>query len=379
MNGTSELIKPTILVVDDAPENIDVLRGLLQEEYLLRPAINGELALRLVLVEPMPDLILLDVMMPGMDGYEVCRQLKANPLTESIPVIFVTAKAETEDEVQGLSLGAVDYLTKPVVPAIVRARVSAHLALRQTRAELEEKNLVLNDEKELLEDIVSRMRSASPFDGRKVRYIQKSLERTCGDIALSAYRPDGVQHVLVGDFSGHGLPAALGGPLVSYVFYHMTHEGHELKHILVEMNRLLYLHLPTQLYMAASALELSAERNHARIWNYGVPPVLCLDGGAEVKRVHSQGMPLGLSESIETYEVHEQIQVSPAMCLYQYSDGVNEAMSPTREQYGQERLEELIQSIYRERLPLELVWEKLEAHCAGQGLSDDAVLVEVLI
>lgn len=138
MSDTSS-VRPTILVVDDAPENIDVLRGLLQDEYILRPAISGELALRLALVEPKPDLILLDVMMPGMDGHEVCRQLKSNPRTRNIPVIFVTAKAETEDEVQGLSLGAVDYLTKPVVPAIVKARVSTHLALRQARYELEEK------------------------------------------------------------------------------------------------------------------------------------------------------------------------------------------------------------------------------------------------
>ncbi|KAF0204992.1 MAG: response regulator [Gallionellaceae bacterium] len=106
--------------MDDAPENIDVISGLKQEEYILRPAINGELALRLALVEPKPDLILLDVMMPGMDGHEVCRQLKSNPRTRNIPAIFVTVKADTEDEVRGLFLGAVDHLTKPVVPAIVK-------------------------------------------------------------------------------------------------------------------------------------------------------------------------------------------------------------------------------------------------------------------
>ena len=82
----SSALKPTILVVDDTPENIDVLKGVLQEQYILRPAINGELALRMVLVEPLPSLILLDVMMPGMDGYEVCRHLKANPRTCAIPV-----------------------------------------------------------------------------------------------------------------------------------------------------------------------------------------------------------------------------------------------------------------------------------------------------
>lgn len=369
-------VKPTILVVDDAPENIDVLRGLLHEQYLLRPAINGELALRLVQVTPVPDLILLDVMMPGMDGYEVCRRLKADPLTRDIPVIFVTAKTETEDEVQGLSLGAADYLTKPVVPAIVRARVSSQIALRHARQELEQKNLILRDEKDLLEDIVTRMRQASPFDGRGVRHVQKSLERTAGDIVLSAYRPDGAQHVLVGDFSGHGLPAAFGGPLVSYIFYRLTADGHDLQYILDEVNRTLCRQLPTQLYMAASAVELSPQRERALLWNYGLPPTLCLDAVRGMTRVHSSGLPLGLSESTDGYAAHEQLEVQTGMRIYQYSDGITEAMAPGQELYGQARLEALAARIYSEHLPLEAIWEELDVYCCGQGLSDDAVMVE---
>ena len=376
MNATSSVIRPTILVVDDAPENIDVLRGLLQDEYILRPAISGELALRLVLVKPMPDLILLDVMMPEMDGYEVCRQLKANPRTKNIPVIFVTAKAETSDEVQGLTLGAVDYLTKPVIPDIVKARVSTHLALRKARHELEEKNLILNDEKELLEDIVTRMRSASPFDERRIKYVQKSLERTCGDIILSAYRPDGAQHVLVGDFSGHGLPAAFGGPLVSYIFYHMTNEGRDLLYILEEVNRILCRQLPTQLYMAASALELPPERNQVRVWNYGVPPVLCLSDAHDIVKVNSSGLPLGMSELFDDIAPHALLETNHTMRIYQCSDGITEAASPLMEEFGQANLDQLVQHIFREQLPLEVIWEDLNRHCAGQGLSDDAVMVE---
>jgi len=119
----------TILIVDDTPENIDVLRGLLKSDYRIRVAINGEQALKLA-VAARPDLILLDVMMPGLDGYEVCRRLKADPETEGIPVIFVTAMNETHDEVRGFAVGGVDFINKPVVPAIVQARVQTHLKLR---------------------------------------------------------------------------------------------------------------------------------------------------------------------------------------------------------------------------------------------------------
>ncbi|MFZ2302864.1 MAG: SpoIIE family protein phosphatase [Gallionella sp.] len=370
--------KPTILVVDDTPENIDVLRGILGEDYTIKIATSGELTLKIVAAQP-PDLILLDVMMPGMDGYEVCGQLKANPRTRAIPVIFVTAKAETGDEVQGLELGAVDYLTKPVVPAIVKARVQTQLALRQARRELEEKNLILSDEKELLEDIVTRMRSASPFDERKVRHIQSSLERTAGDIVLSAYRPDGAQHVLVGDFSGHGLSAAFGAPLVSYIFYHMCAEGCTMRLILEEVNRILCRQLPTQLYMAAVALELPLGREQAVVWNCGMPSVLCLSYTHEMTRIDSSNLPLGISEALGTFEHRTLTEMKPGMCIYLYSDGITEAASASQELYGQSRLEALVSRIYREQLPLETVWRELEVFCGGQGLSDDAVMVETTL
>lgn len=371
--------RPTVLVVDDTPANLSLLSNLLKEHYRVKVANNGHKALELV-AAALPDLVLLDIMMPDMDGYEVCRQLKANSRTRDIPVIFITAKTEVEDEMLGLALGAVDYLTKPVVPAIVMARVSTHLALRQLSRELEQKNQILNNEKEQLEDIVTRMRSSSPFDGRKLRHIQKSLERTCGDIVLSAYRPDGAQHVLVGDFSGHGLPAAFGGPLVSYIFYHLTGAGHDLQYILAELNRTLYRQLPSNLYMAASALELSPQRNQVRIWNYAVPTVLCLNDASGMTRVESGGLPLGLSESTDHFEPHARLNVQSATRIYQYSDGISEAKSPDEGRYGEEvRLEKLVTRIFCEQLPLEVVWDELDSYCGGAGLSDDAVMVETAI
>jgi len=120
----------TILVVDDTPENIDVLRGILKSTYKVKVAINGMQALKLSTTDTPPDLILLDVMMPGMDGYEVCRRLKADQRSEGIPVIFVTAKNETRDEVLGFEVGGVDYISKPVTPAVVLARVATQLKLR---------------------------------------------------------------------------------------------------------------------------------------------------------------------------------------------------------------------------------------------------------
>ncbi|MHA7855161.1 response regulator [Marinobacter shengliensis] len=118
----------TLLVVDDEPANLQVLRNILSDDYRLLFARDGERALELATAER-PDLILLDVMMPGMTGHQVCQALKANPKTRNVPVIFVTALAEADDEAKGFELGAVDYITKPVSAPIVRARVKNHLSL----------------------------------------------------------------------------------------------------------------------------------------------------------------------------------------------------------------------------------------------------------
>ena len=134
-------IKPVILAVDDEPANLQLLRQILQNDYTLLFAKHGERALALAR-EERPALILLDVMMPGMNGHTVCRRLKAEPLTAAIPVIFVTAQGELHDELSGFEAGAVDYITKPLSPAIVRARVRNHLSLvrieelKQTRLQI---------------------------------------------------------------------------------------------------------------------------------------------------------------------------------------------------------------------------------------------------
>ncbi|MFC4158017.1 response regulator [Chitinimonas lacunae] len=135
--------KPTILIVDDTPDNISLLSSLLKDRYRTKIATNGSKALQIATTSPHPDLILLDVMMPEMDGYETCRRLKAHPATADIPVIFLTAKTEIEDEEEGLHVGAVDYLSKPISPAIVRARVETQLSLKNARQFLKDQNRYL--------------------------------------------------------------------------------------------------------------------------------------------------------------------------------------------------------------------------------------------
>jgi len=136
--------KQTILAVDDTLVNIDVVKGVLAQDYLVQAALNGKMALKII-EKKKPDLILLDVMMPEMDGYELCQILKSKEETKEIPIIFLTAKVQADDETKGLSLGAVDYITKPISPPILKERVKNHLILQASKALLARQNEVLEE------------------------------------------------------------------------------------------------------------------------------------------------------------------------------------------------------------------------------------------
>jgi putative two-component system response regulator len=145
-----------ILVVDDTRVNQQLMSAILRSQYDVQIANNGHEALTLSLANPPPDLILLDIMMPGMDGYEVCTRLKADPVTADIPVIFLTAMVSSDDEEKGFMLGAVDYITKPIKQAIVLARVKTHLAIKASSDFLKEKAVFLSDKADFLEQEVAR-------------------------------------------------------------------------------------------------------------------------------------------------------------------------------------------------------------------------------
>ncbi|MBF0588232.1 MAG: two-component system response regulator [Magnetococcales bacterium] len=180
-------MKPIILAVDDTPANIDVVKGVLSHNYVVQAAVNGKMALKII-ERKRPDLILLDIMMPEMDGYEVCQTIKGNPDTAEIPVIFLTAKAEVADETKGLAVGAVDYITKPISPPILIERVKTHLALKIARdqlknqnEELEERVLIRTQQMEELQDVAmvamgSLAEARDPETGNHIRRTQHYIK-----------------------------------------------------------------------------------------------------------------------------------------------------------------------------------------------------------
>ena len=189
--------KPTILVVDDTPDNLTLVSNLLKKDYRVRVAISGEKALKIALSEVPPDLILLDVMMPVMDGYEVCQQLRSNTLTAHIPIIFLTAKSEVEDERKGLSLGASDYITKPISPPILEARVKTHLAAKAYSDFLTDKTTYLESE------VARRTREISAIQDVTIQAMASLAETRDSDTGNHIRRTQGYVKALGSKLKTH--------------------------------------------------------------------------------------------------------------------------------------------------------------------------------
>ncbi len=371
----SQKSKPLILSVDDVPENIHVVKGILSSDYMVSAAINGPLALKIA-EKQRPDLILLDVMMPEMDGHEVCRRLKANPLTADIPVIFVTAMTEEKNEVAGLELGAVDYVTKPISPPVLRSRVSAHIRLALLRRELDEKNRQLQGERDFLEQLVTQMQEEDRFDASQLDCLHRPLERTGGDMVLSARRPDGGRHLMVSDFTGHGLPAAIGGSLVAYMFYSMTARGCPAQEMLTEINRVLQQKLPVNVFVAAALVEVPAGGGSMRLWNAGMPDVLLRRGDGSWQTLGSSLLALGIVEELEVSAVQEQPFVAGDRCFL-FSDGITETENSAGEAFGVARLQQSLDHLVAQAGTLAHLEAELDDFAGERGQLDDLTLAHL--
>jgi two-component system, HptB-dependent secretion and biofilm response regulator len=366
----------TILAVDDIPENLDVIKGVLVPEYRVKSAINGKTALKIA-HRQQPDLILLDIMMPVMDGYEVCKKLKESEVTKDIPVIFVTAMDTEHDELHGFSLGAVDYVRKPITNEILKARVEAQLALRKAQRELEKKNKQLRDEREMVEKIVNKMRTDPSFDKSNLRFYVEPLEKTNGDVLFSAFRPDGGQHVLLGDFTGHGLKAAIGGPLVATYFYLHTLDGLGGWELLKVINKALCDKLPAETFMVAAFVEISPERDKFKLWNAAIQDqLLVVDNPSYITNFPSTVPPLGLFENIEE-NTSGWIDWPDSGRIYLYSDGVVEPENSDGEMFGVNRLKQLLGAPGMAVNGLEKIVEQVLSFTVAGKSHDDITLLEI--
>jgi phosphoserine phosphatase RsbU/P len=335
--------RKTILLVDDAPANIQVANSILKDTYKVRIATNGEKALELARTKPLPDLVLLDIEMPGMDGYEVCTRLKADRETREIPVIFLTGKTEAEDETRGFGVGAVDYVHKPFSPAVVLARVQTHLALRGAREQLAEQLLAIRRELELARTIQMSIlpREVPKIEGLDiaVRYIP--MTSVAGDF-YDFIPVDGKRFgALVADVSGHGVPAALVASMLKIALGAQAPNASDPAKVLTGLNEALCGKFDTH-FVTAAYLWVDMEAGTVDYAGAGHPPLL-FGGARGTRTVQKNGLFLGMFPKAKYAAVRETL--GDGERILAYTDGIPEAKNAAAEEFGGGRLLGLLEAV----------------------------------
>ncbi|MEH6549839.1 MAG: SpoIIE family protein phosphatase [Pseudomonadales bacterium] len=350
----SDKSRPTILAVDDTPENLDVVKGILAEEYHIKVAVHGKVALKIAQSQ-LPDLILLDIMMPEIDGYEVCRQLKANPATRDIPVIFLTAKGETADEAEGFNLGAADYILKPVNPPLLKARVKTHLALKQNMDDLQAAYTVINKQKERMQQELNVGRDiqmsmvpdtfpAFPeHDEFDIHAILKPAREIGGDFYDYFFIERDKLCVCVGDVSGKGVPAALFMAVTKTMIKSTAVEDHSPASIMTRVNDEISRDNPSCMFITLFFGILNVRSGEFRYTNAGhpYPYIKRADGVFDtLKQIH--GPVVGAVDGLAYGE--DSVYLAKDDQLLIFTDGVTEAMDVADQLYGEQRVIDCFQS-----------------------------------
>jgi phosphoserine phosphatase RsbU/P len=376
--------KQTVLVVDDTPSNIQIVNSILKDVYKVRIATNGAKALELVKVAPPPNLILLDVMMPDMDGYEVCTRLKLDPDTRDIPVIFLTAQTEIEDETRGFEVGAVDYIHKPFSPAIVKARVETHLVLRGIREQLA---LRLREIQKELETARQIQFSILPEKTPKMagvdiaaRYIP--MTSVAGDFYDFIVVDEQHLGILVADVSGHGMPAALIASMLKIALAAQVPHAADPAQVLFGLNEALCGNFQ-QHYVTAAYVYLDMTNRTLKYAGAGHPPLLVWrESSTGVRDVLENGLFLGKFKKASYSSV--EFPVTPGDWVLLYTDGIPEATNPSDVEFGTERFRQFLaaaQCTSADQLADELLQElsQWSGRECGRDLNDDITLVAIHI
>ena len=349
----------SILAVDDTPANLQVLAGMLKDRgHKVRPVPSGRLALLAAQRDP-PDLILLDINMPEMNGYEVCEHLKADDKLKRIPVIFISALTEQLDKVKAFAMGGVDYLTKPFQMEELHARVETHLKLRRLQIELEEANARL----ETANDRMSRnLRAAAKI---QETFLPRGVPRVSGTEFAWSYRPcddlagDGLNIIPLGagkvglyvlDVSGHGVASALLSVTLSRLLSPPSDPSSILirepvardrveitppAEVAFQLNRLFPFDSATEQFATMVYGILDAATGEFRYVSAGHPGPVHLPSGGEPVILQNPGFPIGLAD--DAYD-ERSVRLGMGDRLYLYSDGVHEAMDAAGKQFGEARL-----------------------------------------
>ena len=369
--------KPLILIVDDTIKNIQVLGNMLRNKgYNISIAVSGKDALESVKIK-CPDLILLDIQMPEMDGFEVCKILKSNPETKEIPIMFLTAVTDPEKIVHGFELGAVDYITKPFNPSELYARVATHLEIKTSREKLLELyNKMDSDLKVATKTQASLISDKFPLS-KFFRFssFYKPYFKIGGDlIAYENYPSDTDQRidVLFGDISGHGISAALMSGIILLAFKIASARETTPAEGLSIINRLI-TSLIAPYFFSGIYFKYYVNRGELHYSYAGHHPIVSLEGD-EIVNLSGRGPILALNPKTKFNNYTFKLEKGNILLLY--SDGMFEVFDSNRQLYGLDRFNETITKLKNRsgKECLAELYENIHKYCNG-NLQDDMTML----
>lgn len=367
------------LVADDEPSNRFIVCALMRRlNYEIIEASNGADAVKKAQMEE-PDIILMDVMMPVMDGLEAAKRIKEWHKDTFVPIIFITALTDNDTLTHCINVGGDDFLSKPFSHTLLKTKVFAMERIR----DLQRKVSTLYKRMQADEDIAERVFSGAVISGNiatdTIESQIRSADLFSGDVLLTAYTPNGDLHILLGDFTGHGLAAALGAMPTAEVFRSMSGKGFSAEQILESINNKLCTMLPTGMFLAAQFYSIDSDLELFHAFNCGLPAGLLIDGNThQIKeRIDTKGVPLGIIKNKQYSGEFKPYPISPGDSLIFVSDGVAEARNQNGEMFGQDRFEEVIcntpigSSIYQ------TIDSTLQKFCMDAPQEDDISIVSV--
>lgn len=374
----------SILIAEDNAADRMLLSTIVSRQgHRVLTASNGLEALSLFEQER-PQLVLMDAMMPVMDGFEAARRIKQAAGEELVPIIFLTSLTEGEALVRCLEAGGDDFLAKPYNRVILEAKIKAMERLRRLQdTVLQQRDLIAKHNEHLLNEqrvakaVFDKVTHSGCLDAPNIRYLQSPYAVFNGDLLLAAFKPSGGMHVLLGDFTGHGLPAAIGAMPLAEVFYGMTAKGYSLAEVLREINAKLKRILPVGVFCCATLLNVSFQRQVVEVWNGGLPDGYLLRSSGERLPLKSRHLPLGVLESTAFNDKYEVYPLELGDRVFLLSDGVLEACNKQGQAFGEERLLEVFR---HNKLPPSLFGEVQQALTLFSGeQQDDVSLLEVCL
>lgn len=372
-----------ILVVDDQDLNRTMLKFMLESEgYEVILAEHGQQAVD-IFDEAQPDIVLLDVIMPILDGYETAPLLKEKAGDFHLPIIFITALDDQKSMLKCLEVGGDDFLAKPFDKVILTAKIRAHQRTRELSQSVTAQNEALlyhqnqtNREHQIVEHIFSNALNNNEFVKDVVKYHLSPASMFNGDLFLANRSPMGGSYVLLGDFTGHGLAAAVGALPTAQTFFAMTAKGLSVGDIAKEINTQLLRLLPDDMFCAACIIELSTHGKALSIWSGGMPDILLINQKEGIKqRIPSQHMAMGILEEDEFDIGSYSFEVHPEDKIIAFTDGVIEAHDINDEMFGQERLEAIFEA--NPYATIKNVIDNLNQFCGDIEQQDDVSMCQV--